>query len=54
LVPLGLEVFVRGQGAATTIDLEATYARARFGAEQVEQLLAELDHTIHLAAEEAW
>lgn len=54
LVPLGLEVFVRRQGEATTIDVEATYARARFSAEQVAQMLAELDHTIHLAAEEAW
>lgn len=54
LVPLGLEVFVRGRGDQRTIDIEATYARNAFDAEAVTELLVRLDKTIHDAAREAW
>lgn len=54
LVPLGLEIFVRGRGAATVIDIEATYARNVFESETVSKLLSSLDNTIHDAIHEVW
>lgn len=54
LVPLGLEIFVRGRGAETTIDVEATYARNAFDRETVTALLSDLDNTIHDAIHEVW
>lgn len=54
LVPLGLEIFVRGRGAETTIDVEATYARNAFDSETVTELLSRLDDTIHDAIHEVW
>lgn len=54
LVPLGLEIFVRGRGAETTIDIEATYARTAFDSETITKLLSQLDNTIHDAVHEVW
>jgi len=54
LVPLGLEIFVRGRGANTTIDVEATYARNAFDSETITELLSRLDNTIHDAVHEVW
>lgn len=54
LVPLGLEIFVRGRGAHTVIDIEATYARNAFDHATVAELLSRLDATIHDAIHEAW
>lgn len=54
LVPLGLEIFVRGRGAETTIDIEATYARNAFDGATITKLLSRLDNTIHDAVHEVW
>lgn len=54
LVPLGLEVFVRGRGAEATIDVEATYARNSFDSETVIELLARVDNAIRDAIYGAW
>lgn len=54
LVPLGLEIFVRGRGAETTIDIEATYARNAFDGGTISELLSRLDNTIHDAVHEVW
>ena len=54
LVPLGLEIFVRGRGAETVIDVEATYARNAFDHATVAELLSRLDDIIHDAIHEAW
>lgn len=54
LVPLGLEIFVRGRGAKATIDVEATYARNDFDSETIIELLACLDNTIRDAIQEVW
>ncbi|MGV1767757.1 condensation domain-containing protein [Rhizobium rhizogenes] len=54
LVPLGLEIFVRGRGAETTIDIEATYARNAFDSEIISELLSRLDSAIHDAVHEVW
>ncbi|MBO9136231.1 hypothetical protein J5289_28800 (plasmid) [Rhizobium sp. B230/85] len=54
LVPLGLEVFVRGRGAQTVIDVEATYARNAFCRETITELLSQLDNTIRDAVQEVW
>ncbi|MDE1145042.1 MAG: condensation domain-containing protein [Azospirillaceae bacterium] len=54
LVPLGIEVFVRGRGAEAVIDVEATYARNAFDIKTINELLARLDRTIHDAAREVW
>ncbi|MDQ0457781.1 condensation domain-containing protein [Rhizobium paknamense] len=54
LVPLGLEIFVRGRGENATLDVEATYAHDLFRQEEVTGLLARLDATIHDAFREVW
>ncbi|MBO0132030.1 condensation domain-containing protein [Agrobacterium burrii] len=54
LVPLGLEIFVRGRGTETVIDVEATYARNAFDRAAITELLLLLDDTIHNAFHEAW
>ncbi len=54
LVPLGLEVFVRGRGDQIAVDVEATYACNRFAAETVKNLLLHLDQTILDASQKLW
>lgn len=54
LVPLGLEVFVRGDDARATIDVEATFAYDVLDVGKTSALLEELDNAIRDAEEGTW